>query len=99
MAGSGQVQGGPTSRTGRRGARGRRLGCGAVVISWVIVGVAFVALLALDILIARRGHGALRSAIWWSLGWFAIGLAFTGAVIALEGGRGVLRSGRAVPAG
>ena len=37
MAGSGQVRGNPTSRTGRRAARERRLGWQTVLISWLIV--------------------------------------------------------------
>jgi tellurite resistance protein TerC len=57
------------------------------VLAWIAV-VAFVAAaLAVDLHLARRGSPSLRTAVAWSVAWTAIGLGFTGVVLALDGGR------------
>jgi TerC family integral membrane protein len=57
------------------------------VLPWIAV-IAFVAAaLALDLRIARRGTPSLRSALAWSVAWVAIGMAFAGVLLALDGGQ------------
>ena len=57
------------------------------MLPWIAV-IAFVAAaLALDLRIARRGSPSLRSALAWSVAWVAIGVAFAGVLLALDGGR------------
>jgi tellurite resistance protein TerC len=57
------------------------------VLAWIAV-VAFVAAaLAVDLHLARRGSPSLRTAVAWSVAWTAIGVGFTGVVLALDGGR------------
>ena len=57
------------------------------MLAWIAV-VAFVAAaLAVDLHLARRGSPSLRTAVAWSVAWTAIGLGFTGVVLALDGGR------------
>ncbi len=59
-------------------------------LPWVIVGAAFVVLLLLDLRLADRTSGSPRSAALWSVVWFGVGLAVTGAVWAWHGsGAGV----------
>ena len=57
------------------------------MLAWIAV-VAFVAAaLAVDLHLARRGSPSLRTAVAWSVAWTAIGVGFTGVVLALDGGR------------
>jgi tellurite resistance protein TerC len=56
---------------------------------WLAFGAAVVAMLAVDLVVAGRTSGAvrsLRSAAWWSAGWTAVALAFALVVLAWRGG-------------
>jgi tellurite resistance protein TerC len=56
---------------------------------WLAFGVAVVAMLALDLVVAGRTSGrvpSMRSAAWWSLGWTAVALAFAAVVLVWRGG-------------
>jgi tellurite resistance protein TerC len=54
---------------------------------WIAVGVTVVVALILDfVLFGRRGI-TFRSAVWWSIGWLALGLGFTAVVYWASGGQ------------
>jgi tellurite resistance protein TerC len=57
------------------------------VLPWIALTAFVAAALAVDLMLARRGSPTVRSALAWSAAWTAIGLAFAGVLLALDGGR------------
>lgn len=55
--------------------------------AWAAFGVFVVAMFLVDLLLFGRGGGEIsfRRAVAWSIGWTALGLAFTGVVLAWKG--------------
>jgi tellurite resistance protein TerC len=52
---------------------------------WSAVAVAVAVALVLDYAVFGRRGVTVRSAAWWSAGWLAVGLGFTGVVVAIAG--------------
>lgn len=53
---------------------------------WLAIAVTIAIALVLDFAVFGRRGITFRSAVWWSVGWLALGLGFTAAVLWASGG-------------
>ena len=54
-------------------------------MTWVLLGGAILVLLAAELALFGRRGVTFRGSVAWSIGWFALGIGFTGAMIAWQG--------------